>query len=64
MTQYVRFDMQTEMYKNFIQMTIVRFIKKYESCTTVIGIADLPCPYDKVFVELANLAYKALKTDK
>ena len=55
---------QTEMYKNFIQMTIVRYINKYESCTTVIEIADLPCPYDKVFVELAKLAYKALETDK
>ena len=55
---------QTDMYKNFIQMTIIRFIKKYESCTTVIEIADLPCPYDKVFVELANLAYKALEIDK
>ena len=45
-------------------MTIIRFIKKYESCTTFIEIADLPCPYDKVFVELSNLAYKALETDK
>ena len=55
---------QTDMYKNFIQMTIIRFIKKYKGCTTVIEIADLPCPYDKVFVELANLAYKALEIDK
>ena len=56
--------MQTEMYKNFIQMTNVRFIKKYESCTTVIEIADLPNPYNKMFVELARLAYETLKADK
>ena len=55
---------QTEMYKNFIQMTIVRFIKKYGNCKAVIDIAELPDPYDKLFVELTRLAYKALKTDK
>ena len=54
----------TEMYKNFAQMTIVRFIKKKENCSTIISIADLPNPHDKVFVELANLAFEALKTDK
>ena len=55
---------QTEMYKNFTQMTIVRFIKKYENCSTSISIANLPKSYKKVFNELAKLAYKALKTDK
>ena len=56
---------QTEMYKNFIEMTIVRFIKKYEkNFNTIINITKLPGPHDKVFVELARLAYKALKSDK
>ena len=55
---------QTEMYKKFIEMTIVRFIKKKENCDSIINIAELPHPHDKVFVELAKLAYKALKTDK
>ena len=55
---------QTEMYKNFIQMTIVRFVKKYRNCDTVVNIANLPHPHDKLFVELAKLAYEALKTDK
>ena len=55
---------QTEMYKKFTQMTIVRFIKKYENCSTSISIANLPKSYEKVFIELAKLAYKALITDK
>ena len=55
---------QTEMYKKFIEMTIVRFIKKYDKSNAIIDIADLPNPYDELFVELTKLAYKALKTDK
>ena len=55
---------QTELYKNFTQMTIVRFIKKYENHNTIISIADLPNPYSEVFIELAKLAFEALKTDK
>ena len=55
---------QTEMYKKFIEMTIVRFIKKYDKSNTIINIAELLDPYDKLFVELTKLAYKALKTDK
>ena len=55
---------QTKMYKNFIQMTIVRFIKKYGNYKNIISIANLPHPYDKLFVELAKVAFKALMTDK
>ena len=55
---------QTELYKNFTQMTIIRFIKKYEILNTIISIANLPDPYNKVFIELAKLAFEALKTDK
>ena len=55
---------QTELYKNFTQMTIVRFIKKYENHNTIIKIANLPKLYRKVFIELAKLAFKALETDK
>ena len=55
---------QTEMYKRFIETTIIRFIKKYENRDTIINIAALPHPYDKLLKELARLAYKALKTDK
>ena len=56
---------QTEMYQIFIEMTIVRFIKKYEKdFNAVINIIKLPHPHDEVFVELAKLAYKALKSDK
>ena len=55
---------QTEMYRNFIQITIVRFIRKYGNYNAIINIAELPDPYDKLFLELAKLAYEALKTDK
>ena len=55
---------QTEMYKRFIETTIIRYIKKYENRDTIINIAKLPHPYDKILTELARLAYKALKTDK
>ena len=55
---------QTEMYKKFIEMTIVRFVKKYEGCAAVRKIADLPYTFNKVYVELAKLAYKALETDE
>ena len=55
---------QTEMYKIFIEMTIVRFIKKHDDCDTVISIANLPHPHNKLFIELAKLAYEALKVDK
>ena len=55
---------QTEMYTKFIEMTIVRFIKKQDNCDTIISIPSLPHPHKKVFVELAKLAYKALKIDK
>ena len=37
---------QTEMYKRFIETTIIRFIKKYENRDTIINIAELPHPYD------------------
>ena len=55
---------QTEMYKRFIEMTIVRFLKRFEKGNTVISIAELPHPHNKLFIELAKLAYGALKTDK
>ena len=55
---------QTEMYKKFIEMTIVRFVNRYENRNLIISIADLPDPHDKLFIELAAFAYEALKTDK
>ena len=55
---------QTEMYKKFIEITIVRFIKKHDNCDTIISITNLPHPHNKVFLELAKLAYEALAIDK
>ena len=57
---------QTDMYKKFIEMTIVRFIQQVDTqlFQVITSIADLPHPHDKVFKELTRLAYKALKIDK
>ena len=57
---------QTDMYRKFIEMTIVRFIAKVdsESSKVITSITELPCPYNKMFEELAKLAYKALNIDK
>ena len=57
---------QTDMYKKFIEMTIVRYIQKVNTQVSkvITSIAELPHPHDKVFEELTRLAYKALKIDK
>ena len=57
---------QTDMYRRFIKMTIVRFIAKIdnEASKGIISITELPCPYNKMFEELAKLAYEALNIDK
>ena len=57
---------QTDIYRKFIEMTIVRFITKVDSEVSKIitSITELPCPYNKMFEELAKLAYKALNIDK
>ena len=55
---------QTEMYKKFIEMTLQRFIRKYGDQNTSFSIDTLHYSYFKVFLELAKLAYKALKIDK
>ena len=57
---------QTDMYRKFIEMTIVRFIAKIDSeaSKVITSITELPCPYNKMFEELAKFAYKALNIDK
>ena len=45
-------------------MTIIRFIKKCENCNAIVNMAKLPHPHFKLYIELAKLAYKALKADK
>ena len=55
---------QTDMYKKFIEMTILRFLKKLDTQASKIitSIAELPHPYNKVFKELTGLAFNALKS--
>ena len=59
---------QTDMYRRFIEMTIVRFIAKFDSDSedskVVTSITELPSPYNQMFEELAKLAYEALNIDK
>ena len=61
--------MQTDMYKHFINITIVRYIRKYNKkigpfITRQIGTSTLPYPHNRVYEDLAKLAYKALTVDK
>ena len=57
---------QTDMCRRFIEMTIVRFIAKVDSevSKVITSITELPYPYNKMFEELAKLAYQALNIDK
>ena len=54
---------QTDMYKKFIQLTILRYTQKTSAdiSTVTANIAKLPFPHNKVFEELIQLSYKALK---
>ena len=57
---------QTDMYRKFIEMTILHFIEKIDSeaSRVVTSITELPHPYNEIFEELTKLAYKALDIDK
>ena len=57
---------QTDMYRQFIEMTIVRYILKHDKNDSTVcnNIDNLPDPHKKVLKELAQLAYKTLKHDK
>ena len=57
---------QTDMYKKFIEITIVHFIQKADTqvFNVITGIDELPHPHDKVFEEVTRLAYKGLEIDK
>ena len=58
---------QTDMYKKFVEMTIMRFIHKINAkidYEVITSINKLPYPYNKVFEELTKLAYSALTIDK
>jgi len=58
---------QTEMYKKFIEMTIIRFLEKTGeniSHAALFNLKSLPHPHDLVFKELSRFAFEALKFDK
>ena len=58
---------QTEMYRKFIEMTIIRFLEKTDeniSDAAVFNLNRLHHPHDVVFKELSRFAYEALKCDK
>ena len=57
---------QTDMYRKFIEMTILRFIRKInsEASKLITSIDELPYPFKETFEELAKFAYEALNVDK
>ena len=58
---------QTEMYRKFIEMNIIRFLEKTGesiSDAAVFNLNNLPHPHDVVFKELSRFAFEALKCDK
>ena len=60
---------QTELYKNFIEMTVIRFLQRQKQqndnfVAASIDLFDLPHQHSKVFNELAHFAFKALKNDQ
>ena len=60
-------ETQTEMYRKFIEMTVIRFLEKMGeniSDSSVFNLEILPHPHDVVFKELSRFAFEALKCDK
>ena len=58
---------QTEMYKKFIEMTIIRFLEKTNeniSDAAAFNLDNLPSQHYTVFKELSQFAFKALTCDK
>ena len=60
---------QTDMYKQFINMTILHYIQKYNKkivpfVTKQISISTLPYPHNRVYEDLTKLVYKALTVDE
>ena len=58
---------QTEMYRKFIEITVIRFLEKTSvnvSNTAVFNLKSLPHPHNVVFKELSRFAFEALKCDK
>ena len=58
---------QTEMYRNFILMTINRSIKKEKQSSGDLllkNLSNLPEPHNKMFEDLCQLAFNALRLDK
>ena len=55
---------QTELYKRFIDMTVIRFLQKQGINCNTLSISELPHPHKEVFEELSRFAFKALKNDQ
>ena len=57
---------QTGMYKKFIEMSIFRFIQKFDVQVSKVisNLTKIPYPHNKVFEELTLLAYIGIKCDK
>ena len=57
---------QTELYKRFIEMTVIRFLQKQDDSITAayVDLYDLPYPHSEVFNDLSHFAFRAMENDK
>jgi len=58
---------QTDMYRKFIEMTIIRSLEKTDekiSNAVTLNLSNLPSAHYAVFKELSHFAFEALKCDK
>ena len=56
---------QTELYKNFILMTIKRYLTKINHpCASITSLSELPPRCSQLFEELAHFAFVALERDQ
>jgi len=58
---------QTEMYRKFIEMTVIRFLEKNNKANfnaAGFTLSNLPHPHNTLFEELSQFAFEALTCDK
>lgn len=54
---------QTEMYRKFVELTIIRSLQRLDNGLEQVNLDDLPHPHNVVFEELSRFAFEALRKD-
>ena len=57
-------DTQTEMYRQFIEMSVKHVLKQKNSHLTITSLSELPLEYRHLFDKVAQFAYESLKRDQ